>query len=263
MRIINKRTCPCFFPYAGSKRRGVNLEVGGVSPDFPLDRINVSQLKLDLASGYIKLVLSDDDKERLSGNVSNDVLKSSISPDEVGVEAAPAPPSAPAPAPTSAPSADDPTMVITKEGGDVDKVDAVVEEHIARIKMLTPDARADELLKLDPDTAKKVVEALGTADEVPTDEVVKDDEVVEDEVVEDEVVEDEEVEDEEVENDTPEEDVVVDELASEVDLDAYKKWKTPRTIEELNTRGIDFEPAAELKTLKKLLLDDDLSKAAN
>ena len=140
----------------------------------------------------------------------------------------------------------------------MDKVDAVVEEHIARIKMLTPDARADELLKLDPDTAKKVVEALGTADEVPTDEVVKDDEVVEDEVVEDE-----EVEDEEVENDTPEEDVVVDELASEVDLDAYKKWKTPRTIEELNTRGIDFEPAAELKTLKKLLLDDDLSKAAN
>ena len=229
MRIINKRTCPCFFPYAGTQRHGANLEVNGISPELPLDRINNAQLKRDLATGVIALVLSKDDKERLSGNLPAEVLKAALSPDEVGVVAASAPASAPAPAPPSAPPVDDPTMVITKGGGDVDKIDAVVEEHLVRLNMLTPEARAEELLKLDPEIAAKVVAALGPQDEVPAPlEAVEEEDVEEDEPVED-----------------------------------YKTWKTTQTVEELNDRGIDFDPSAKLSVLKNLLLDDDLEKAAS
>ena len=74
MRIFNKLGHTCYFPYAGSGRRGVNLKKQEQSPELPVDRVNHPSLRNDLKRNRIGVLLSPTDKASLKTIVDPETL---------------------------------------------------------------------------------------------------------------------------------------------------------------------------------------------
>jgi hypothetical protein len=85
MRIKNSTDTPQYFPYAGRKRRGVQLGPGEEGPEVPLTRLDERQgrrIPRDAESGVIKLVVSDKERVALKDVVSKKCLVCAGATDE-------------------------------------------------------------------------------------------------------------------------------------------------------------------------------------
>lgn len=74
MRIVNKMSHTCYFPYAGSGRRGVNLKTQEQSPEIPIERVNHPSLRSDLRRNRVSVLLTPKDKASLKSLVDADTL---------------------------------------------------------------------------------------------------------------------------------------------------------------------------------------------
>jgi hypothetical protein len=155
MRIINKLPHSCFFPYAGSGRRGVELKAGQASPELPPGRATHVQLKSDLANNRIELSLSPKDRVMLRGHLPDALVDSARDDAAVAVAVAPPPPkAAPPPPPKTAP---EPFKVVEKVDPQK-KINILLEETISSLDLLKEDARQTQLGHLSKSKRKEIMD---------------------------------------------------------------------------------------------------------
>jgi len=75
MNIRNERNYPVFLRYAGKGRAGRNLRAGEVSPECPLDRLQIQVVQRHITEKTIKVFVTKDQVDALTGNIPDGVLK--------------------------------------------------------------------------------------------------------------------------------------------------------------------------------------------
>jgi hypothetical protein len=166
MRIFNKLGHTCYYPYAGSGRRGVNLKTQEQSPDLPIERVNHPSLQSDLRRGRIGVLLTPADKSALRGLVDAEMmamLEGAKKPSKPEAPAAPLgkqmdarPPKV---AEETAEKPDASYEASLKEG----RVDPVKEELKAKTDMMSEEGKnetLDKLAKSDQPSVAKAAEEL-------------------------------------------------------------------------------------------------------
>ncbi len=124
MKIVNKRKSACFFPYAGSSKRGVQLHAGATSPDIPWGKLMSPAMQRDLKLGRISVLLTPTDRAALRGAIPDEIFAMTGTGDP---ETTPVPAPAPAPAAPEKDS-DEPDLVVTAEGATTPGADDVPTE---------------------------------------------------------------------------------------------------------------------------------------
>lgn len=283
MRIYNKLGHTCYFPYAGSGRRGVNLKSQEQSPDLPVERVNHPSLRNDLKRGRIGVMLSPADKAS---------LRSIVDPETMAMlEGAKAPEKPEAPAKPLGKQMDARPPMVPAQGEVADKtyeanvetetVDPVKEELEARTDMMSEEGKKEELDKLadseQPSVANAAEELKGEddADDQSGNEAT-DDAPAEDG---DAVTEPAEEADADASADAGsdgdpgagESEPATDENGSVDDAPAadpapakaktYKGIAKAKLLSMCLERELDANPSMKVKELRELLVEDDKKKA--
>jgi hypothetical protein len=150
MRIYNKLGHTCYFPYAGSGRRGVNLKSQEQSPDLPIERVNHPSLRNDLKRGRIGVMLSPSDKASLRSIVDAEtmaLLEGAKKPEKPEPPAAPLGKQMDARPPRTEEKKDKADKTYEADAKD-EVVDPVKEELEARTDMMSEEGKKEELDKL-------------------------------------------------------------------------------------------------------------------
>jgi hypothetical protein len=264
MRIFNKLGHTCFFPYAGSGRRGINLKTQEQSPELPIERVNHPSLQSDLKRARIGVMLSPADKGKLRSMVdaeTMELLEGAKTPEKPESPAEPLGKQMDARVPEGAVEITEEADATYEAGGEEEKVDAVKEELEARTDMMSDEGKKEELDKLADSDQPSVAAA---AEELKEEETPEEEEPVApaEEPEEEPVAPAEEPEEPEEEPEAPAEEPEEEPVAPATPAKApkqktYKGIAKPKLFSTCLEREIPATPDMGVKDLRKLLIEDD------
>jgi hypothetical protein len=271
MRIFNKLGHTCFFPYAGSGKRGVNLKSAEQSPEIPTGRVNHPSLQNDLRRGRIGVLLSPSDKSALRGLVDDETMKL--------LEGAKAPARAEDKKPplgkqmdARPPKLDEPQQekadATYEKDAAPEKVDAVKEEMKAKTDMMTEEGKQETLDKLadseQPSVAKaaeELKEESADADQEETDggeaEPADDDNAAADADGDDAPADDDDSGNSA--GGEPEPSGIPDPVPAKPKR--YKGIAKAKLLSDALKRDLPATTEMSVKALRQMLVDDDANKA--
>lgn len=272
MRIYNKLGHTCYFPYAGSGRRGVNLKTQEQSPDLPIERVNHPSLRNDLKRGRIGVMLSPADKASLRSIVDAEtmaLLEGAKKPEKPEAPTEPLGKQMDARPPKQDDKKDEADKTY-EAGAEKETVDPVKEELAAKTEMMSEEGKKEELDKLaesDQPSVAKAAEELkeeGGEDDQSGDEDTgaADSDSATEASDETEPAADEDAGDSG--SDAADESAPAGESGGDDDTAKQKTYKGIAKAKLLSLcleRELDANPGMKVKEMRDLLVADDQKKA--